>query len=119
MAAAGQVRDLGEAQRSEVPGDGEHAKQKTRVADAVYDECFVGRGAGTLAMEIESDEQIRAEAHALPAYEHQRIIVRQNEREHGEHEQVQVSKETVIPAFMRHVASRVNVDQRSDASHKQ
>ena len=110
---------VGEAQRAEVPGDGEHAQQEAGVADAVDDECFVGGVAGRLAMEIETDQQIRTQAHAFPAHEHQDIVVRQDQREHGEHEQVQVSEEAVVAAFMRHVADGINVDQHAHAGDKQ
>src|SRR5580765_295002 len=55
----------------------------------------------------------------LPAYEHERVVVRQDQRQHGEHEQVQVSEETVVAAFVRHVACRINVDQCAYAGDKQ
>src|ERR1700688_2477705 len=119
MAAARQVRDFSEAQRSEIPCDRKHAQQKSGVADAVHDECFIGRGAGAGSMEIESNQQIRAEPYAFPSDEHQDVIVRQDEREHGKHEQVEVSEETVIPAFVRHVAGRVNVDESADSGYEQ
>ena len=113
------MRDLGEAQRAEVPGDGEHAQQESGVADAVDDECLVGGVAGRLAMEIETDQQIRAQAHAFPAHEHQDVVVRQDQRQHGEHEQVQVAEEAVVAAFVRHVAGGVDVDQDAHAGDEQ
>ena len=119
MPAARQVRDFGKPQRSEIPGNGEHAQQKARVADAVHNERFIGCGAGGMAMEIESDQQIRTQPHALPAHKHQHIIVRQNQSQHGEHEQIEVSEKTVIPVFMRHVPGRVNMNESADAGHKQ
>ena len=108
-----------EAQRSEIPGDEEHAQQKSGVANAVDDECLVRRVARRLAMEIETDQQIRTQAHALPADKHQHIVVRQDQRQHGEHEEVQISEEAVIAAFMRHVSGGINMDQHADAGDKQ
>ena len=112
VSAARQVRNFGEAQRAKVPGDGEHAQQEAGVADAVDDECLIGGGAGRLTMEIESDQQIRTQAHALPSHKHEGIVVPQDEREHGEHEEIQVAEEAVVAALVRHVAGGINVDQR-------
>src|SRR3954454_10806376 len=70
-------------------------------------------------MEIESDQQIRAQPYTFPADKHQNVVVPQNQSEHGEHEQVQISEEAVVTAFVGHVAHRVDVDQRAHAGHKQ
>src|SRR5258706_11949180 len=70
-------------------------------------------------MEIKSDQQIRTESYTFPPDEHQRVVVRQDQRQHGEHEQVHVSKEAVIAAFVRHVSSGINMDQQPHASNKQ
>ena len=107
------------AERSEIPGDEEHAENESGVADAVDDESFVSGVAGGFAVEIETDQQIRAQAHAFPADEHEHIIVRQDERQHGEHEEVEVSEEAVVAAFMRHVSGGVNVDQHADAGDEE
>src|SRR5208282_2221659 len=70
-------------------------------------------------MEIESDQKIRAQAHAFPAYEQQHVVVGQDEREHGKHEEVEVSEEAVVTAFMRHVSSGVDVDQQAYAGDEE
>src|SRR5882672_3302987 len=70
-------------------------------------------------MKVESDQQVRTEAHALPTHKHQSVIVPQNQCQHGEHKQIQISEETVVTALMRHVSGRVNVNQHSDPGHKQ
>ena len=45
--------------------------KKTEVTDPVDDEClFTGIGCGVLFV-IVSDEEIRTESHAFPAYEHE------------------------------------------------
>ena len=70
-------------------------------------------------MEIEPDQQIRTKTDPLPPDEHQNIVVPQHKHEHGEHEQIQVSEEAIIPAFVRHVTGGVNVNQHANAGHKQ
>ncbi len=119
LSAAREVCHFGEAQRAEIPGDEEHAEKKSGVADAVDDECLVSRVAGGLAMEIETDQQIRTQAHAFPANKHEHIVVGQDQRQHGEHEEVEVSEEAVVAAFMRHIAGGINMDQHADAGDEQ
>src|SRR5579863_5413673 len=83
------VREAGyidEAQRSTEPRDKKHSENKSRVADAVDDEGLVRCVTGRLALEVETDEQIRTQADALPADEHEHIIVGEDQREHGKHE---------------------------------
>ncbi len=70
-------------------------------------------------MKVETNQKIRTQSHAFPPNEHQHIVVGENQREHGEHEEVQVTKKAVIPALMRHVPGRINMDQHPDAGHKQ
>ena len=66
-------------------------------------------------MEIEADQQVRAESHAFPADEHQDIVVREDQRQHGEHEQVQVPEEAVVTAFVGHVSSGIDMDEQADS----
>ena len=66
-------------------------------------------------MEIEADQQVRTQADTFPSNKHQHVIVGKDQREHGEHEEVEVSEEPVVAAFMRHVASGINMDQHADA----
>ena len=107
------------AQRSEIPGDKKHTEDESGVADAVDDESFVGGIASGLAMKIKTYEQIRTQAYAFPANEHEHVVVGENQRQHGEHEEVEVSEETVVAAFMGHVAGGVNVDQHADAGDEE
>src|SRR6266567_1686852 len=69
-------------------------------------------------MEVETNQKIGAQAYAFPANEHQHVVVRENQREHGEHEKVEVSEKSVVSAFMRHVADRINVEQQPDARER-
>ena len=52
--AARQVIDRGVLHRAEVPGDGQHAQQKSGVAHAVDDECLVRGGRCRVSLEVES-----------------------------------------------------------------
>src|SRR5262245_60452493 len=108
--------DINEAQRAHVPGDEEHPQDEGGVTDAVDDKGLSGRVTGGLALKVETDQQIRAEAHALPSDEQQHIVVRQNQREHGEHEEVEIAEEAVVATLVRHVSGGINMDQHAHAS---
>src|SRR5439155_552201 len=58
-------------------------------------------------------------AHALPAHEHEQEVVGQHQREHREHEQVEVQEEPAERGIVRHVAGGVDVDQEADPGHDQ
>src|SRR5207302_9551440 len=81
--------------------------------------CLVGGVTGRLAMEIKTDQQVRAEAYAFPAYEQHGVVIGQDQCQHGEHEEIQIAEEAVIAAFMRHVTGGVDVDEHADASDKE
>ena len=70
-------------------------------------------------IEVEADQQIAAQPDAFPADEQQQVVRRQHQHQHEEHEQVQVGEEPVVAALVRHVADRVDVDQRADAGDDQ
>ena len=63
-----------------------HAQEEGEVANAVDDECFLAGVGGRIFEKEETNQQIRRQAHAFPAHEHQQIIVGQHQREHKEHE---------------------------------
>ena len=106
-------------QRSEGHDHEHHAQQERGVANAIDDECFLPGVGGGLAQKVKSDQEIRAEAHALPAHEHHQVIVRQHQDQHGEHEKIEIAEEAVISAFMRHVSDGVNVNEKANAGHHQ
>jgi hypothetical protein len=119
VSAARQRIDVGEAKRAQIPGQRERAKNESGIADAVHDERLVGRGRSRLTMKVKTDQQIRAQAHAFPSHEQKHVVIRQDERKHRKHEQVHVSEEAVVAAFVRHVSGGVNVDQHAHAGHKE
>ena len=71
--------------------------------------AFLPAAAAESLDEPESDQQIRRQAHAFPADKHQQVVAGQNQRQHEEHEQVQVAEEAVEAAFLPHVADRIDV----------
>ena len=99
--------------------DQKQRDQKSEVADAVDDERFLARRRRRIFREPESDQQIRRQAHALPADEHHQVVVGQHQRQHEEHEQVQVGEEAVVAGVVPHVADGVDVDQKSDSGDDQ
>ena len=70
-------------------------------------------------MQIKTDQQITAQAHAFPAHKQQGIIIGQHQHQHEENEQIQVPEETVVAVIMRHVPDGVHVNQKADARHDQ
>ena len=63
----------------------------------------------------EADEQVAAEADALPAEEHDDEVVPEDEEQHREDEEVQVREEAPVGRLRLHVGARVDVDERADA----
>jgi len=92
---------------------------QAEVADAVDHEGLLARGGRGGLVLPERDQQVRGEADALPADEQHRVVVREDEREHGRDEQVQVGEEPATAGVVRHVADGVDVDQAADARDQQ
>src|ERR1039458_3918838 len=110
---------IDESKRSAEPRDKEHPQYESRIADPVDDESLVFRVTRRLAMKLETNQKIRTQPHALHLKAQQHLVVGENQREHGEHEEVQVSEEPVVSALMRHVPGRINMDQHPNARNKQ
>src|SRR6186997_1402113 len=75
--------------------DQEYSHQHAPIADAVHYERFLGRSASFIKLDVVADQQIRAKADAFPANEHQKEIVREHERQHREHEKIQICKKAI------------------------
>jgi hypothetical protein len=71
---AGVAHEVHEVERAEVVERQDHAQDQARIADAVDDERLLARVGRALLREPEADEQVRAEAHALPAHEQERQL---------------------------------------------
>ena len=109
----------GEADSAESGGDVENAEEEAGVADTIYDERFFACVRGGFFEEVETDQQIAAQAHTFPAHKQEKKIVGEDQGQHGKHEQVHVAEETVVAAFVAHVADGVDVDEESDAGNDQ
>src|SRR5690606_23479938 len=109
--AGGELAVVDGAQRREGEEDGD---EEAPVTHPVGDErLLAGRRVG-LVGEPERDEQVRAEADALPADEGDEEVAAQDEQQHREDEQVEVDEELGEVGVPVHVADRVQVDQRAD-----
>ena len=109
------IGEVLEVERPERRPQQRHPEDERKVADAVDDErLLAGVGRGLLGIP-ESDEEIRAEAHALPTDEEHRERRAEDEDEHERREQVQVREVPRVFAvgLLVHVRGRVDVDQAS------
>ena len=103
--------------KSSVPSvhpDQDDAEQHRRVPDARRDECLLRRARGERTVVPEADQQVRAQAHALPPQVQQEVVVREDQHQHEEDEQVEVREERSEPRIVLHVPDGVQVDQRAD-----
>ena len=89
--------------------------RNARVTHTINDESFLAGVGSGLLQKVKTDQQVAAEAHAFPSNKEKKKIVGQHQGQHGEHEQVHVAEETVVAAFVAHVADGVDVDEEADA----
>ena len=94
--------------------DQKHRHQNAPVADAVHDKRFFRRFSRFVAFDVITDEQVRTQTHAFPADEHQQKIIRQNERQHREHKQIQIREKAIKTFIAVHITGRKNVNQQTD-----
>src|SRR5439155_14946251 len=106
-------------QQSEMIYEKKLRNQETEIAYSINDEGFLAGRCGGIAQEKESDEQIRRQSHAFPADKHRQIIVRKHQRQHEEHEKIQVGEEPVKSILFPHVADGVNVNEEANSGHNQ
>lgn len=98
----------------ELPEQQEEADRKRGVPDPGDDEGLLG-GEAVLPIPMpESDQQVRAEAHALPAEIEREQAVAQDQNEHGAHEQVQVAEEEAVVGIPAHGLEGIEVDEKAD-----
>ena len=113
------LENRGEIHRGEGRKYQQDADGEAHVADARDDERFFARVGRRFLQEPEADQQVAAQAHAFPSDEHHDQVRGQHQRQHEEHEQIQVAEEAVVAAFVRHVAGRIDVDQHADEGNHQ
>ena len=117
--AAGAAADHAEAGGAEGDEHQEDRETHPHVTDAVDDERLLGRGRRRGLVLPEPDEEVRREAHALPAQEQAEVVLGQHQHQHRGDEEVEVAEEPAPARVVRHVADRVDVDQRPDARDQQ
>ena len=96
-----------------------YAEHKAPVADAVCDEGLLGRVSGFLAVDVITNQQIRAETDTFPTHKHQQEVVGQHQRQHRKHEQVQKRKEAIEPAVFMHVPNREDMYEEPDKRNEE
>ena len=78
---------------------GENPQCEAEIPDAVDHEGLDGGGIGRGFAVIKADQQVRSDAHALPAKEHLHEIVGRHQHQHREGEEGQIGKETRLVAL--------------------
>ncbi len=106
--------ECGETEEEEGRGD---AEREAEVAHPVDDEGLDRRRVGAGPLVPEADQQIGAQAHALPAEEHLQEVVGRHQRQHEEGEEAQVGEEARPVRVVGHVAHGIDVDNGRDRGH--
>ena len=113
------LREAGEVERPRELDQQEEPDQEAGVTDAVREHRLLAGGAVLFLGPPEADQQVGAQAHALPADEQQEQAVGEDEDQHRGDEEVQVGEVARHVRVVRHVADRVDVDQEAHAGHHQ
>ncbi len=78
------------------------------------------RAASPLAGSVpEADQQVAAEADALPAEVEEQQVVGQHQHQHRGDEEVHVGEEAAVAVVVAHVLGRVEVDEKADEGDDQ
>ena len=117
--AGGELGDLVERRGAEGDEDQADAEREPDVTDAVDHERLLGRGRCGRLVLPEPDQQVRRQAHALPAEEDADVVVGEHQDQHRDDEEVQVAEEPAPALVVLHVADRVDVDQPADPGDQQ
>ena len=73
------MENLLKIERAEIGPQNQQADDEARVADAVGDECLVGGVGSAVPFVVETDQQVRANAHQFPAYENLEEVIGQDQ----------------------------------------
>ncbi len=94
---------LAEAERPEESPKHHQTNQKTKVADTVHDERFVGSVAGRFAFGVEANEEETADTDQFPEYKDLKDVARENQSKHRKTKQRQERKEPVVTTGTMHM----------------
>ena len=106
-------------ERTQLGEDQEHRHHEPDVTDAGGDEGLLARVGRGGPLEPERDQQVGAEAHALPPEEGHEEAAAEDEHQHRGDEEVHVGEEAREARVAVHVADRIDVDQRRHAGHEE
>ncbi len=109
------LKNARELQRADSDEHGEHRQHHAPVADTIDDHRLLGRIAVGVLLEPETDQQERAQTHALPAHEQHQVVVRQHQDQHHRQEEIEIDEETLEARIAVHVADGVDMNQRAHA----
>ena len=82
----------------------QNSDHESEIADAGGEKCFLGGFSGGIALEPVTDQHIGSKADQLPENKHHHEIVRENDPEHGEHEEREGGEVTRLAFVIAHVA---------------
>ena len=111
--------DVDEGRRSEGSEHDHDGDGHAHVTDPVDHERLLGRSCGHRLVLPEADQQVRGQAHTLPADEEHQVVVGQHQQQHRGDEEVEEGEEAAPALVMGHVADGVDVDQAADAGDQQ
>ena len=111
--------DLAKVKRAEINHDEKNSDQETKIANAIDDKSLLARRGRGVSLEIETDQQVRGEADAFPANEHEQHVARQDQDSHKKEEQIKEAEIPRVALFMSHIADGINVDEKTDAGNDQ
>ena len=83
--------------------------EEAQVGKTCYDECLLGSGDGRRLRVVESNQQIRGDAHQLPEQVHLEDVGSHHQSQHGHGEQRQESVVALEAHFAFHIAEGINM----------
>ena len=112
-----QLNHFAEVEGTQFVVEDEQREGEEHVADASHHKRFHRCGAVLRIGVVETDQQVRTEAHAFPTEVHQQQVIGQYQNHHAGDKQVGIGEEAGISLFTAHVPGGEHVDQEADAGH--
>ena len=108
-----------DVERAQIGEENEEADRHGRVADPGDDERLArGEPVGGIAIP-EADQEIAAEADALPAEIEEQQVVRQDQHQHRGDEQVHIGEVAAVSLVRAHELGGIEVDEKADEGDDQ